>query len=239
MNRFDGAVVQAVKNKSIITLQLLLQVPGSFTLEDARRGLQLAVSSGDTKSVELLLGAGISANSVDSEGVPVLCRAIAAGHVEIVRLLLDAGCLVNQRIRDSSALHCCIAYGHDSCLVAIIEAGANVNVGDADGNTPLILAVKNSRRSATAMKYLVEAGCDLECRDKDQRTALHYASYRAVGVEMLLSAGAKPDPQVCIFCSFCNTCPQSSSSCLTGYRRTDKNSWDIFGCIPILLQDRQ
>jgi ankyrin repeat protein len=202
VNRFDGAIVQAVKNRSATTLRLLLQVPDSFPVEDARRGLQLAVSSGDAVSVELLLGAGVSANSVDSEGVPLLYRAIAGGHIDIVRQLIDAGCCVSRRIRNSSALHCCIANGQDRCLVAIVEAGADVNMIDDDGNTPLVLAAKNCRRSTAAMKFLVEAGCDLECRDKDQRTALHYASYRAVGVEMLLSAGANPDSQVCILCLF-------------------------------------
>jgi ankyrin repeat protein len=194
-----------VKNRSVATLKLLLAVPGSFSLEDARRGLQLAVSCGDVSSVELLLDAGISANSVDSEGVPILFRAIAAGYVDIVSLLLNAGYSVNRRNRDSTAVHCCVANGQDSCLLAVIEAGANVNITDSGGNTPLILAAKNCRRSVTAMKYLIEAGCDLECRDSDQRTALHYASYRAFGVEMLLSAGAKSDPQVSILHIICAT----------------------------------
>lgn len=173
-----------------------MAVPGNFSVDDAQRGLIVAVSNGDADCVDVLLGAGISANTVDSENVSVLSRAAADGHILVVHRLLAAGCHVNRRYRDSTAIHRCISNGQDSCIAALVEAGADINSIDSSKSTPLILAAKNCRRSMTAMKYLVEAGCNLECHDSEQRTALHYACYRAFGVEMLLSHGAKPDPQV-------------------------------------------
>ena len=189
--------MQAVQSHNSSLLQLLLTVPGSVSSDDASSSLIAAVAAGDELIVDILLTAGVPLNSIsDNATMPLLSRAVIGGHGAIVERLIAAGCAVNCKYNGSTALHCCITHGQDACLSALVAAGANINAVDSTGNTPLILAAKNARRCASSMKKLVDAGCDLEMADNERRTALHYACYRAVGVEMLLSAGANPDKQV-------------------------------------------
>ena len=122
--------------------------------------------------------------------------ACEGGHHEIVRLLVSSHADVNLRHRSSwTPLHIAASHGHDLCVVELLAAGAARNALDVDGNTPLLLAAQNCRETLRVMKRLVDAGVDLERRDAQHRTALHHTSYRAVGTELLLSAGADPDVQ--------------------------------------------
>lgn len=60
------------------------------------------------------------------------------------------------------------------------------------GNTPLMLAVTFGNQEAVSV--LIQAGADLEVRNKSGSTALHQACFFAQPeiVELLLSAGADP-----------------------------------------------
>ena len=58
-------------------------------------------------------------------------------------------------------------------------------------NNPLITAAQN--KAIMAMKELIKAKFNLNLRDQQGRTALHYACHKAMGAEMLLRAGADPD----------------------------------------------
>jgi len=174
--RPGGPIVQAVENGSVSILKLLVAVPGNFSRDDARRGLVLAVTNGDADSVDVLLRAGLCADTIDFEDVPVLSRAAMAGHVAVIRCLLADGCSIDRRCRDSTAVHRCVINGHSDCLVALINAGADINVADSTGCTALILAAKQCHQSVTAMKCLIEAGCNIELHDVKKRTALHRGS---------------------------------------------------------------
>lgn len=78
-------------------------------------------------------------------------------------------------------------------LAADIAAGADVNVSDRDGRTPLHAAALEGIEDATAM--LLAAGADPNSRDDGGRTALHFAAaeYHLGVAEQLLNAGAIVD----------------------------------------------
>jgi cytohesin len=69
---------------------------------------------------------------------PALRRAAAAGDVdELKRLLANGADPDAQAPRNrKTALHLAAAAGHEAVVVALIEAGANVNAQDSDGFTP-------------------------------------------------------------------------------------------------------
>jgi ankyrin repeat protein len=68
-------------------------------------------------------------------------------------------------------------------------------MADADGRTPLMLAVLAGDPVAAAS--LVDAGADVDAADHEQKwTALHFAArdHHAALVRLLLDAGAEVDP---------------------------------------------
>jgi len=177
---------------------LLVAVHGAYSVRDAENGLLVAAENGYVDCVDVLLRAGINPEVADTSRGSALSSAASAGHVEVVRHLAAAVSRsgLNERWRGSTALHRAVASGRSMCVTALVDAGANVNAVDSAGDTPLIVAAKHCRQSMASMKCLVNAGCDLERIDAERRTALHYACYRAVGAELLLSAGAKTNVQV-------------------------------------------
>ena len=62
------------------------------------------------------------------------------------------------------------------CLDLLKLPGYDINMTDENGNTPLHLACK-SKCSITILEKLVEdCRCDLNCKNKDDDTAVHIAT---------------------------------------------------------------
>ena len=72
----------------------------------------------------------------------------------------------------------------------LIEAGANVNISDSEGNTPLIYSVQS--KYTTCMNILLKAGADAEAKIIGGRNALMHAmrtSANPLCIEPLLATG--------------------------------------------------
>ena len=77
--------------------------------------------------------------------------------------------------------------------MVLIEAAADVNLQDRDGNTPLHAAVMYNRRDI--VEFLLALGCDVNTAGEQGFTPLHIATkfnYPEL-VELLLRAGARTD----------------------------------------------
>lgn len=81
---------------------------------------------------------------------------------------------------------------HAEIVKALLEHGANPNVRDEDGWTPLIKASTFMKEST--VELLLTHGADPTAQDDDGDTALHYAAMAddAREVRALLRAGADP-----------------------------------------------
>ena len=119
-----------------------------------------------------------------------------SGNSRAVRALLESGVDVNE-VYDAdysstqTALH--VAACHDSALVALdlIDAGADVNAQDGDGNTPLYYAVLEGHTSVVMV--LTKSGADVNFSQSEYDDTLLEMAIGAnhVGIAaLLISCGA-------------------------------------------------
>lgn len=117
------------------------------------------------------------------------------GDTNKVKLLLIGGVNPNEPYTNSKkqivyALHNTSAVGKAEVLELLLTHGANINLQNKDGETALIVAIKN--KQTQAVKYLIEKGADVNLRTKDNINALYIAekAKNTEAVELLRKAGA-------------------------------------------------
>jgi len=123
----------------------------------------IASVANDVPMLKLALAGGASAKNITSpyDGTALIAAA-HLGHDEIVRTLIAAKApLDHVNNLGWTALIESIVLGdggkrHVACLVALVKAGANVNLADRAGSTPLTLA--KARGYAEMVKILTAAG---------------------------------------------------------------------------------
>ena len=123
----------------------------------------IAAVANDPTMLKIALDSGASAKNVTSpyQGTALIAAA-HLGHAEIVRMLIAAGApLDHVNNLGWTALIESIVLGdggnmHTATLRALVEAGANINLGDRAGVTPLALARQRGFREMTAI--LTQAG---------------------------------------------------------------------------------
>jgi uncharacterized protein len=112
-------------------------------------------------------------------------------RMAIALLLLVAltGCEKRMKQEDA-ALLAAARTGHAGTVRDMIAAGANVNVKDEHGNTPLIEAARNGHDDV--VRALLAAGADAKARNDDRKTALMLAAQNSHedAVRALREAGA-------------------------------------------------
>jgi ankyrin repeat protein len=114
--------------------------------EDGFQPLGLAAFFGKNEAVKYLIKAGAEVNSPskNSLGVTPLQSAVAGGHLEITRLLLEAGASPNVRDRSGyTPLHAAAQNGHIEIVRSLIFGGANVEVVSEKNEKPLDMALKS------------------------------------------------------------------------------------------------
>lgn len=123
----------------------------------------IAAVADDVEMLKVALGGGGKATNITSPYVgTALIAAAHLGHDEVVRILIAAKApLDHVNNLGWTALIESIVLGdggkrHVACLEALVKAGANVNLADRNGDTPLTLARK--RGFAEMVAILEKAG---------------------------------------------------------------------------------
>ena len=73
---------------------------------------------------------------------------------------------------------CALGYDYMDAIALLLDYSADVNIADEDGYTPLIIntfSLSNSLNAITITNYLLLHGADINFKDIDGNTALHYA----------------------------------------------------------------
>ncbi|KAM0555730.1 hypothetical protein ACHAPJ_006121 [Fusarium lateritium] len=144
-----------------------------------------------------LIVAGADVDEPTTDGDTALMRGIKCGFSEqFATLVIHMKARINAIDNDGrSALHLSAASDvlEDETLPALINAGADINLVDYNGQTPLLVAIQHGRWSAAAK--LVQSGADLEVRLPDGKTALHLAitMRNQEFTQVLISRGANID----------------------------------------------
>lgn len=105
--------------------------------------LSLAVFFGHAETVDVLLAAGaeVSAPSRETMKLTPLASALAAGHNQIARTLIDHGAHVNAKgDSDVTPLHTAAARGNIEAATFLLEHGADINATTTDGKKPITYA---------------------------------------------------------------------------------------------------
>lgn len=148
---------------------------------DGMTALMILSRSNNVAAAKLLLDHGADVNAQEQwKGQSAVMWAAAQAQAEMLALLLEAGgdpnirSIPNDRERHISAerrfqwraaggftpLAYAAREGCVDCARLLVEAGADIDVGDIENVTPLNLAIMNHRFDTA--KYLIEAGANLD-----------------------------------------------------------------------------
>ena len=125
--------------------------------------------------IELFIGLGAEVKGLkDGIGMTPTFLALRNGcNKEILSYLIKNGDDANAKVKGHSLLLVISQYGDENLIRLLVEKGANVNVTDRQGKTPLFFAVQNKNSSLT--QFLLEhgaTGVQKECSWRDSPLSL-------------------------------------------------------------------
>jgi ankyrin repeat protein len=119
--------------------------------------LNAAVQRNSHEVAAALLAAGAKPDVPTEPHGCALSTAIAKGHLDLGRLLIESGALVNLHPKNGwPPLMHAAANGREAIISKLIAAGADVHFRDADGDSPLTVATDHAR----ICELLRQAGAD-------------------------------------------------------------------------------
>jgi ankyrin repeat protein len=162
--------------------------------------LRLAARRGDSVAIKQALARGADANAAPppeaADQRSALIAAATAADLGGLRALIGAGADVNRVCSGQTAL---LAATRDSyagridAVMTLLANGADPNLADEGGNTPLHLAALT--RDAGVAQSLLDAGARLDAINREDMTPLSLACEAGnwVVVEFLIKHGARSD----------------------------------------------
>ncbi|XP_067937182.1 transient receptor potential cation channel subfamily A member 1-like isoform X2 [Watersipora subatra] len=185
-----SALHYAAKNasKSVINLLLELAEAKGYTREfllssvdkHQHSPLHLAINSGNTEPVKVVLEAGAHIDCRQDDGstsVHLVCSQ--PGTLDILTLMCNAQperfniCLNTSDANGMMPLHRAALFDFKDVARYLIDQGSPLNPRDVNGKTPMLLAA--SRQSWGTVGVLYKAGAECSAKDYENSTFLHLA----------------------------------------------------------------
>lgn len=163
-----------------------------------RTPLHVATFARQRDAIRALAKAGADLNLLENDRYDAVTIASVAGDEETLRVLLSLGASAKQVTSryDGTALIAAAHLGHDGVVRQLIAAGAPLDHVNNLHWTAVIEAIvlgDGGRRHQATLKALVDAGANLQLRDRQGNTPLQLARSRGYEemVRLLQQAGAK------------------------------------------------
>lgn len=210
--RWNGetALMIAAGAGSVEEVKLLLDAGLDVNAAENEKGqnaVMWAAAEGHPAVVDLLIQRGANVNAATKSGFTALAFATMKNDSASIRLLTKAGADANYALPDKDKTKMLLlagAYESTEAAIALLDGGANPNVADRRGRTPLHIAAQAG--SLELVRKLVSKGADLNARTEktmgsgpayfralsgEQTPLLLAAKYNQVDVmRVLIEAGA-------------------------------------------------
>ncbi|CAN0439900.1 unnamed protein product, partial [Ectocarpus sp. 12 AP-2014] len=161
--------------------------------------LHVSAARGAEEASKALMAAGADPDLGNFEGESPLHLAAKPGTIElyVCRLLERANVNATSDFQVTS-LHLAAVMGHTLCVSELLMCGADKDVFDLQGETPLLEAIAARRGHATMVKAFLDADSSaVDPTNENGYTALHFAASvdgpvqdNGDAVRVLLAAGA-------------------------------------------------
>ena len=111
-------------------------------------------------------------------------------QTEMVDFLLDCGIEVNYqpngRNNGKSALHNAVGKGHFELIKALVENGANLDIRDKNGNTPLwniVMMCRGNESKIEIIKYLISKGSSIDTKNNHDSSSRDIINDIGLGID--------------------------------------------------------
>jgi ankyrin repeat protein len=191
-----------------------------------------AIDKQDLTRVKALLAAGGNPNAKDASGVSALVHAASRGSVPICELLLQKGAAIDGSSEPKgNPLAMAVTRKHPEIVKLLLDHGADPNMPDADGKTPIFAAVDHETEMLT---LLLAKGADPNAHDKKGATPLSTAQENndSATVKELVAAGAEA-PGLELLVAAMDHDLKTATALLDAHVKPD--SPGVFGTTPLTL----
>lgn len=177
----EDLAIKAAENNCPNFLKLLLDSGVNVETIDPYGNtlLMLAALQGQASNVRVLVKVEANLEATDYYGRSALTAAALRGHVDVVKELKKNHAHIDSVIDEVDAegqtrlMHAILA-GQENVALALIEAGADVDVRNQKGQTALLCAAENGHTSI--LSALIEADVNVHMHDREGNTALMLAA---------------------------------------------------------------
>ncbi|XP_060072792.1 ankyrin repeat and KH domain-containing protein 1-like [Ylistrum balloti] len=189
-------MIAATKGMDYVSKLLEKGVDVDYRNPRNETALHFAVYVGNANVVKALLDANADPNiRLAGDLMTPIVVAANQGETHVVEVLAKGGADVNlSSLQGYNAVHMAAWNRHTAMLKVLLECeGVEHDKVTCDKNSPLGLACHGDHPAAVEM--LLPLGCNVNNQDKDNDTALLYATYNGMTdtVKLLLEYGADPD----------------------------------------------
>jgi ankyrin repeat protein len=175
--------------KSLLFLFVLF---GVFSVAESQRIFE-ALRTGDIEAVKVLVEKSPQIlDSRDGDGMTPLHHAARDGNAVLIDYLIEKGAKTEiQNNQGKTPLHLAATFDRKDAVETLVKYGAQLETRDPYGRTAFVLCARERGGVATA-KVLLDAGTDINARDKFDDTALGLGAWRGKRefVDLLLEKGA-------------------------------------------------